>query len=506
MTGKRDQAGIYYRTMMNGVTAMTKLRCFSLAVAIGIFAAGTTWAQKGEIAGQRALKEDLLIQSFFAKHTGDLPEMLERNTIRVLVVPNYSTYFLDDKGQPRGLDYELLKGWEKMLNKGREKGASPIKVKFIPVTVKELGAALLEGRGDIAGITLVTPDRAEEFAYATPIIDSIQEVVVTRKGGPAMTRLEDLAGQEVHVVAGSAQVDSLSKLNQQFKKQGLPPMKMILAAHYVAPENLLEMLHAGMIQAAVISDAFARLWNRVFPNLVVHENIPVTSGLKAAWAVRKNNPQLLAKLNEAIASVLTEDRKTFNREFNQYFKTTHWIENPFSKSTKFALAAHFQKEAAAFGMNWHRLMAQGFQESALNPDAKSPTGAVGIMQVLPSTAEWLGVPNYEEVEGNIHAGAKYMDNLMKRWAREPGITADNRFYFALAAYNAGPGRVGTYRKQAQALGYNPDVWFGSVERIPLHRGNLETVMYVRNILNYAMAYQSAYDRALQREKMSRTER
>ena len=278
-------------------------------------------------------------------------------------------------------------------------------------------------------------------------------------------------------------------------------MKITQAAPYVAHENLLEMLHAGMIQAAVIPDAFTRPWSRVFPNLVVHEDIPVTSGLKAAWAVRKNNPQLLAKLNEAIASVLTENKKAFNRNFNQYFKTTHWIENPFSKSTKFGLSSHFQKEAAAFGMNWLQLMAQGFQESALNPDAKSPAGAVGIMQVLPSTAEWLGVPNYGEIEGNIHAGAKYMDKLMKRWAREPGITEENRFYFALASYNAGPGRVGTYRKQAQELGYNPDVWFGSVERIPLRRGNLETVIYVRNILNYAMAYQSAYDRALQREKM-----
>lgn len=487
---------------------MMKFRWFSLAAAIGIFATGAAFAQKAEIAqqGTGALDEDVLIQTFFTKHTGDLPEMLERSEIRVLVVPSRSTYFLDDKGQPRGIDYELLKGWEKMLNKGRNKGTPPITVTFIPVTLPELGDALLEGRGDIAGITLVTPDRAEEFAYATPIFDDIQEVVVTRKEGQAVVRLEDLAGQEIHVVGGSEQVDSLNGLNQEFRKQGLPPMKVIQAEPYVADENLLEMLHAGMIHAAVVPDAFARLWSRVFPNLVVHEDIPVTSGMQAAWAVRKNNPQLLAKLNQAIASVLAKNQKAFKRDFNQYFKTTHWIENPFTKSSKFELSAHFQKEAAAFGMNWLQLMAQGFQESALNPDAKSPAGAVGIMQLVPSTAEWLGVPNYGEVEGNIHAGAKYMDKLMKRWAKEPGITQDNRFYFSLASYNAGPGRVGKYRKQAQELGYDPDVWFGNVERVPLRSGNLETVMYVRNILNYAMAYRSAYDRTLHREKMGKAER
>lgn len=79
--------------------------------------------------------------------------MLKRNQIRVLVVPSRSTYFLDHKGQPRGLDYELLKGWEKILNKGRKKGTPPISVIFIPVTLEELGDALLEGRGDIAGVT-----------------------------------------------------------------------------------------------------------------------------------------------------------------------------------------------------------------------------------------------------------------------------------------------------------------------------------------------------------------
>ena len=47
------------------------------------------------------------------------------------------------------------------------------------------------------------------------------------------------------------------------------------------------------------------------------------------------------------------------------------------------------------------------------------------MQVLPSTAEWLGVSNYTEAEGNIHAGAKYMARLMKRYATVPEITEEN---------------------------------------------------------------------------------
>jgi membrane-bound lytic murein transglycosylase MltF len=76
------------------------------------------------------------------------------------------------------------------------------------------------------------------------------------------------------------------------------------------------------------------------------------------------------------------------------------------------------------------------------------------------------------------------------------VSEENRFFFALAAYNAGPGRLSKYRKQARKLEYNPNRWFGNVERVALRYGNLETVMYVRNILNYTLAYKTAYEQAL----------
>ncbi len=479
-----------------------RFKIFLVFLALLIFSGGSVFGEEPK-AGGGDLRADVLIETFFEKRTGDLPEMLKRNQIRVLVVPSRSTYFLDHKGQPRGLDYELLKGWEKILNKGRKKGTPPISVIFIPVTLEELGDALLEGRGDIAGVTLVTPGRAEEFAYATPIFEDIQEVVVTRKGGPVISRIEDLAGHDVHAMSGSSQLERLEALNESFKKQGLEPMKVVRAEPYVADENLLEMIHGGMITAAVVPDAFAKLWAKIFKNLIVHENIPVTTGMKAGCAVRKGNPALLAKLNEAIASVLKKNKRAFQRDFNQYFKTTRWIENPFVKGAKYELSEPFQREAAAFGLDWLQLMAQGFQESSLNPKAKSPYGAVGIMQLLPSTAEWLGVMNYNEIDGNIHAGAKYMARLMKRYAKVPEISEDNRFFFALAAYNAGPGRVRKYRKRAPKLGYDPYQWFGNVERVSLRSGNLETFMYVRNILNYTLAYKTAYEQSLRRGELKK---
>jgi membrane-bound lytic murein transglycosylase MltF len=296
-------------------------------------------------------------------------------------------------------------------------------------------------------------------------------------------------------------MESMAHLNDRLRRQGLAPVKVVRAEPYVGDENLLEMIHAGIIPAGVVPAAFARLWAKVFKNLVIHENIPVASDLKAAWAVRKENPKLLAGLNEAIASVLKKNKRAFEADFKQYFVNTRWITNPFVKGSKFKLANYFEREAAAFGMDWLQLMAQGFQESALNNKARSPHGALGIMQVLPSTAKWLGVSNYKQAAGNIHAGAKYMGRLMKRYAKEPKVSEEDRFFLALASYNAGPGRVGKYRKRAVKLGYDPDRWFGNVERVALRSGNVETVMYVRNILNYTMAYKSAYEQSLRRRQL-----
>jgi len=111
---------------------MRRLLFAIIALLLGICVSGVSFGQKGELAEKEAenLKAEVLIQTFFTKQTGDLPEMLKRHRIRVLVVPSRSTYFLDKKGQPRGIDYELLKGWEKILNKGRKKGTPPITLIF----------------------------------------------------------------------------------------------------------------------------------------------------------------------------------------------------------------------------------------------------------------------------------------------------------------------------------------------------------------------------------------
>ena len=122
---------------------------------------------------------------------------------------------------------------------------------------------------------------------------------------------------------------------------------------------------------------------------------------------------------------------------------------------------------------------------------RSPAGAIGIMQLLPSTAKDpnVGIEEIFEVEANIHAGIKYLHFIRNRYFSNSEITPLDQTFFALAAYNAGPARVRDLRKKAKKAGYDPNVWFDNVELIAAQEIGRETVQYVANIYKYHLTYQ-----------------
>ncbi len=134
------------------------------------------------------------------------------------------------------------------------------------------------------------------------------------------------------------------------------------------------------------------------------------------------------------------------------------------------------------------MAAQGYQESTLDQNVKSPVGAIGVMQVMPPTGKELNVGDISEIDANIHAGVKYMRFMIDRYYEDEPMDNLNKALMTFASYNAGPGRVRQLRREAKERGLDPNVWFGNVERVASERIGRETVTYVSNIFKYYVAY------------------
>ena len=149
--------------------------------------------------------------------------------------------------------------------------------------------------------------------------------------------------------------------------------------------------------------------------------------------------------------------------------------------------------------------ALAYQESTLDHRKRSKVGAVGIMQILPSTAadKNVGILDVENLESNIHAGTKYLRFIRNRYFNDPAIDGLNQTLFAIASYNAGPAKVAKLRKEADEMGFNPNVWFNNVEEVAAKRIGRETVQYVSNIYKYYIAYKLIFETRKAKEKAKR---
>jgi membrane-bound lytic murein transglycosylase MltF len=182
--------------------------------------------------------------------------------------------------------------------------------------------------------------------------------------------------------------------------------------------------------------------------------------------------------------------------FTRYFENVSFIDNPLQRARRDRLnelMPLFERYGERYGIAPLALAAQAYQESRLDHDQRSHKGAVGIMQLLPSTAgdPNVGIPDIDSVEDNIHAGARYMAFLRDRYFDDPEMTPWDRRAFSWAAYNAGPRAIMRVRNRAEEMGLDPDVWTGQAEVATSYVVGREPVHYVANIQKYYLAYRLA---------------
>ncbi|MCK5697712.1 MAG: lytic transglycosylase F [Gammaproteobacteria bacterium] len=441
-----------------------------------------------------------------SQYLGDLSALSKRRYIRALVSYSRTGFFFDKNGRPRGMQVDLLTIYEEQLNKGKKKESDKIHIRYIPTTFDRLIPDLIEGKGDIvANLMTITPERKKKINFISGKRGSVQELIISHKSVKGIDSINDLSGQEIYVLKGSSYVEHLKVINQHLKKKKLAPIRIVEADSHLMTEEILELVNSGVVKLTVADSYIAKIWKNILPNINIHKSVAIKQGSNIGWAIRKKSPELQKSLNIFLKKV---KKGTYlgNMLFKRYYKNNKWVKNPNTKKERKKFIAFidlFEKYGQQYNFDALALAAQGYQESHLDHKKKSHRGAVGVMQLLPSTAadKHVKIKNINKVENNIHAGVKYLAFLRDRYFSDPAISKKDKMAFSWAAYNAGPAKVRKMRALAKKMNLDENVWFANVEVAAAKIIGRETVEYVSKIFKYYIAY-SLVQKQLNEKKLN----
>ncbi|MDO8960241.1 MAG: membrane-bound lytic murein transglycosylase MltF [Rhodocyclaceae bacterium] len=334
------------------------------------------------------------------------------------------------------------------------------------------------------------PGSDPHFRYSAPLLETRQLIVQHASALPVDSTAK-LAGREIAMPAGALQAQTLRALD-------IAPPPVILER---ADANELELLggvaqrHHELVASTELHFAVA---SNYYPDLAIAFELP--GKLAYVWALSADNPTLIERATRFIESARQDGmlRRLNDRYFGHVRRmnaqdSTAFLEHVQSRLPNFRQEFHTAQEIT--GIDWRLLAALAYQESKWDPLATSPTGVRGMMMLTEDTADRLKVTNRLDARQSIRAGAKYLALL--RDDLPEGIQHPDRLWFALAAYNLGPGHLNGARAFAPGLKKNPDDWFDMKQVLPLMarpeyytrlksgraRGG-EAVILVENVRNY----------------------
>ncbi|WP_318465942.1 MltF family protein [Photobacterium leiognathi] len=433
-------------------------------------------------------------------YTGDLSVLEKKRVIRVLVSADLGFYYIEN-GSPKGIIAELLHHFELDIHKTAPK----VNIQVIPVHRDKLLKYIVKGYGDLAVANLtVTEQRKKMVAFSDPVLSGINEVIINNVDAPEITDIVQLSDQEIWVRKSSSYYQSLLEVNNRLLLQHLQPMKIHFIEETLEDYELLEMVNLGLMNMTVLDEHKMKIWKDLLPKLRINTAFVLRSNGEIAWAMRKDSPKLMALVNDYITQIKS-GTLLGNVIYNKYLDSQGWIDNLLSDNNidkMEKLSDLFYKYASEYDFDYLMMMAQGFQESGLNQHKISNKGAVGIMQVLPSTArdKYIDIPNIYNSDNNVHAGIKYMRYIQNNYLNDNRLNYDNKMYMTLASYNAGPGNIRKMRRYAKESGYNPDIWFNNVEVVTRKHIGKQPIVYVTNINRYYIVYKQLMSLKKYREK------
>ena len=420
------------------------------------------------------------------RRTEDLEGIRKRRVLRVLTRNNAATYFLW-RGQLKGFEYELAGEF------AREHG---LRLEMIvPREGESLYDLLREGRGDMIAAALTPPPewRLDGVTFCRPY-SFVSQVVVARSDEDPAARFADLRGRTFSVQRSSPFWRTLAPLEEDWG------FKLEAAPESLETAGIIGLVATGEYDLTLADNralAIERSWRND-----VQEAVTLRGEIPLSWAVRESNPQL----REAVDAFVRRSYRGlfYNVIQDRYFGDRRRIAEREIRGDRLSPYDEIVKKFAdEYGFDWRMVVAQMYQESRFHQRAQSFAGARGLMQIMPVTAIELGIKDLDDPEAAIHAGIRYLDWVRDRF--EPQLAVQDRMWFTLAAYNAGPGHVRDARRLAREIGLNPNRWFENVEKAMLLLSSVEyssnarhgycrcgePVAYVRQIRERYNAYVEA---------------
>lgn len=352
--------------------------------------------------------------------------------------------------------------------------------------------AVMQGQAHIgAGGLLRSEALTDRVYFAAGYLPATLQVVCHRRVRRPR-QVADLARVDLRIVAG------LGYENVLEQERATHPDIDWSSEYGVAVETMIERVAAREVECTLADSNTIRVSQRFFPELRVAFDIGETS--EFCWAL----PKHARRLHEAYANWLDgftasgELERLQERYFDHYDKFDYVEIRTFHRRIASELPKYrqyFEETATAIGVPWTLLAAQSYQESHWNPQARSPTGVLGMMMLTRPTAEAMGLVGRTSAEGSIRSGGRYLKKILGQISLN--VPDDERIWYALAAYNVGIGHLNDAQTLAHELGYNPYRWSDLKEVLPLlsrkehysrlkfgYARGIEPVIYIQRIRQY----------------------
>ncbi len=413
----------------------------------------------------------------------DIEAIKSRGELVFVTRNNTSCYFEGPQG-PTGFEYDLAKAF-----------ADHLGVKLRPLIIEEeadMIEALRKGDADMIAAGIPFGKQSARLVTLGPGYLDIRQQVVGRRGGISPNNISELADDAIWMAGSSDRLEILKALKTE---QAALSWKTL--SEY-STEELLQMVWNRSLPLTMVESHTLAINRRFYPELVVHFTLGEPK--KLAWAMHPQSRHLHRAAMRWFAD--TDTRNKIDGLVDYYFShleefdyvdLARYRRRIYERLPKFQ--NHFQEAAEKYGIDWHLVAAQAYQESHWNPRAKSFTGVRGIMMLTQDTAKTLGLKNRLAAKESIFAGTRYLARLHQQVG--DNVSEPDRTLMALAAYNLGFGHLQDARILAMRLGKPADSWHGVRSVLPLlqkkkyyrtlphgyARGN-EAVQYVDRIRTY----------------------